>query len=130
MPLIVVMEDDAGTRMLVASVLKKDGYEVLAAENGLLGLQMVRESRPDLIISDIQMPELDGLECTRRWRAKEQERGGAALHIVAMTANAMASDEAACRAAGMSGFLSKPIDVSRLRALLASIASETQSSVA
>ncbi|MDB5965278.1 MAG: response regulator receiver protein [Polaromonas sp.] len=60
MPLIVLMEDDAATRMLVASVLKKDGYEVLSADNGADGLALVREHRPDLVISDIQMPVMDG----------------------------------------------------------------------
>ncbi len=62
MPLIVVMEDDAGTRMLVSSVLKKDGYEVLSAENGAQGMELVLEHRPALVISDIQMPQLTGIE--------------------------------------------------------------------
>jgi DNA-binding response OmpR family regulator len=62
MPLIVVMEDDAGTRTLVASVLKKDGYEVLAAEDGEKGLQLVERHKPDLVISDVQMPGLNGFQ--------------------------------------------------------------------
>ncbi|CAN5564837.1 hypothetical protein BH11PSE7_BH11PSE7_13050 [soil metagenome] len=62
MPLIVVMEDDAGTRMLVASVLKKDGHEVLTADNGALGLLLVEEHKPALIISDVQMPEMNGFQ--------------------------------------------------------------------
>ena len=60
MPLIVLMEDDAATRMLVASVLKKDGYEVLSADNGADGLALVRAHKPDLVISDVQMPVMDG----------------------------------------------------------------------
>jgi DNA-binding response OmpR family regulator len=60
MPLIVLMEDDAATRMLVASVLKKDGYDVLSADNGAEGLALVRKHKPDLVISDIQMPVMDG----------------------------------------------------------------------
>jgi len=62
MPLIVVMEDDAGTRMLVASVLKKDGYDVLTAENGAQGLLLVEQHQPALIISDVQMPEMNGFQ--------------------------------------------------------------------
>ncbi len=62
MPLIVVMEDDAGTRMLVASVLKKDGYDVLTAENGAQGLLLVEQHHPALIISDVQMPEMNGFQ--------------------------------------------------------------------
>ena len=62
MALIVVLEDDAGTRTLVASVLKKDGHDVLTAENGAKGLLLIEEHRPDLIISDIQMPEMNGFQ--------------------------------------------------------------------
>ncbi len=62
MALIVVMEDDAGTRKLVCSVLQKDGHQVADAENGALGLEMVFDLRPDLIISDVQMPQVNGFE--------------------------------------------------------------------
>ncbi len=62
MPLIVVMEDDAGTRMLIASVLKKDGYDVLTAENGAQGLKLVQEHKPDVVVSDVQMPEMNGFQ--------------------------------------------------------------------
>jgi CheY-like chemotaxis protein len=60
MPLVVVMEDDAGTRLLVTQVLKKQGFEVHAAENGAKGLELIRLHRPDLVVSDVQMPEMDG----------------------------------------------------------------------
>jgi len=62
MALIVVMEDDAGTRTLVASVLRKDGHEILQADNGADGLLMVETRRPDLVISDVQMPGLNGFD--------------------------------------------------------------------
>ena len=68
MPLIVVIEDDAGTRMLVTQVLKKEGYEVMAAEDGAKGLELVRELKPDVVVSDIQMPLLDGFEVLDRIR--------------------------------------------------------------
>jgi CheY-like chemotaxis protein/class 3 adenylate cyclase len=68
MPLIVVIEDDAGTRMLVTQVLKKEGHEVMAAEDGLKGLELIREFRPDVVVSDIQMPNLDGFEVLDRVR--------------------------------------------------------------
>jgi CheY-like chemotaxis protein len=60
MPLIVVMDDDAGTRMLVSQVLKKEGYDVMAADDGAKGLELIREFKPDLVVSDVQMPEMDG----------------------------------------------------------------------
>jgi CheY-like chemotaxis protein len=62
MALIVLMEDDAATRMLVASVLKKDGHEVLPAEDGASGLALVQEHRPELVISDVQMPHMNGFQ--------------------------------------------------------------------
>lgn len=69
MPLIVLMEDDAATRTLVASVLKKDGYEVLSSDNGADGLALVRAHRPDLVISDVQMPVMDGFAMLKALRA-------------------------------------------------------------
>lgn len=69
MPLIVVMEDDVATRTLVASVLRKDGYEVLSADNGLSGLELVRQHKPDLVISDVQMPVMDGFAMLQALRA-------------------------------------------------------------
>ena len=62
MPLIVVIDDDAGTRLLVSQVLKKEGYQVMAAEDGAKGLALIREHKPDLVVSDVQMPFLDGFE--------------------------------------------------------------------
>ena len=62
MPLIIVMDDDAGTRMLVSQVLKKEGFDVMAANDGAKGLDLIREFKPDLIVSDVQMPHLDGFE--------------------------------------------------------------------
>jgi CheY-like chemotaxis protein len=62
MPLIVVMDDDAGTRMLVSQVLKKEGFDVMAAEDGAIGLALIRQHRPDLVVSDVQMPNMDGFQ--------------------------------------------------------------------
>ncbi len=69
MALIIVMEDDASTRMLVASVLKKDGHDVLTAEDGSQGLALVGPNRPDLIISDVQMPGMNGFQMLAALRA-------------------------------------------------------------
>ncbi len=71
MPLIVVIDDDAGTRMLVSQVLKKEGYQVTAADDGAKGLALIRELKPDLVVSDVQMPELDGFEVLDRVRNDE-----------------------------------------------------------
>jgi CheY-like chemotaxis protein len=69
MPLIVVMDDDAGTRLLVSQVLKKEGYQVVAAEDGAKGLALIREYKPDLIVSDVQMPQWMALRCLKPYAA-------------------------------------------------------------
>jgi CheY-like chemotaxis protein len=71
MPLIVVMDDDASTRVLVAGILRKEGYDVLAAEDGSLGLALIREHKPDLVVSDVQMPNLDGFAVLEAVRSDE-----------------------------------------------------------
>jgi CheY-like chemotaxis protein len=71
MPLIVVMDDDASTRVLVSAVLRKEGYDVLAAEDGAIGLALIREHKPDLVVSDVQMPNLDGFGVLEAVRADE-----------------------------------------------------------
>lgn len=112
MPLIVVMEDDAGTRMLVASVLKKDGYEVLAAENGLLGLQMVRESRPDLIISDIQMPELNGFQMLA---AVRKDASLASIPVILLTSLQERAHMRIGMTTGADDYITKPFRPGELR---------------
>ena len=62
MSLIVVIDDDAGTRLLISHVLKKEGYQVMDAEDGAKGLALIREHEPDLVVSDVQMPLMDGFE--------------------------------------------------------------------
>ncbi|MBS7808936.1 response regulator [Variovorax sp. PCZ-1] len=71
MPLIVVMDDDASTRVLVSGVLRKEGYDVLAAEDGAQGLALIREHKPDLVVSDVQMPNMDGFGVLEAVRADE-----------------------------------------------------------
>lgn len=62
MPLMVVIDDDPGTRLLVSQVLKKEGLQVMAAEDGEKGIALIREHKPDLVVSDVQMPLMDGFE--------------------------------------------------------------------
>lgn len=71
MPLIVVMDDDASTRVLVTAVLRKEGYDVLAANDGAQGLALIREHKPDLVVSDVQMPVLDGFGVLEAVRADQ-----------------------------------------------------------
>ena len=112
MPLIVVMEDDAGTRMLVASVLKKDGYDVLTAENGALGLQLVQEHRPDLIISDVQMPELNGFQMLA---AVRQNAALAATPVILLTSLQERAHMRIGMTTGADDYITKPFRPGELR---------------
>jgi CheY-like chemotaxis protein len=92
------------------------GYAADLAPDGLQAIEALERSEYDVVLMDVQMPELDGLEATRRIRARWTERP---VHIVAMTANAMAGDRDACLAAGMNDYVSKPIRPAELAEALA-----------
>ncbi len=106
---ILVVEDDPTNQLIVASMLKGAGYEVLAADNGQHALALLREQSFDLVLMDWQMPDMDGLAVTRLIRAGAVGSYGERVPIVALTANAFADDRTACLAAGMNDFLTKPI---------------------
>lgn len=105
MPLIVLIEDDAANRMLVASVLKKEGHQVLSADNGLDGLALVRLHRPDLVISDVQMPQMDGLAVLASLR---QEPRISATPVILLTFLDERSDMRMAMVAGADDYITKP----------------------
>jgi signal transduction histidine kinase/FixJ family two-component response regulator len=105
---VLVVEDNVVNRKVARAVLKGFGLEPAEAENGELALEALRRERFDLVLMDMHMPVLDGLEATRRIRAFEKAGGGRRVPVVAMTANAMRDAVDACRAAGMDDFLPKP----------------------
>ncbi|MEW5789751.1 MAG: response regulator [Pseudomonadota bacterium] len=105
---ILLAEDNPVNQKLAVKLLEKQGHRVSVADNGQLALDAWRTGRFDLVLMDMMMPEMDGLEATRRIRADEAERGGH-IPIVAMTANAMTGDRERCLAAGMDGYVSKPV---------------------
>ncbi len=102
---VLVAEDNRTNRLLVRKYLEHTPLTLLFAENGREAVEMTRRHRPDIVLMDMSMPEMDGLAATRAIRADAP----AQPHIVALTANAFASDRAACLAAGMNGFLTKPL---------------------
>jgi CheY-like chemotaxis protein len=123
---ILLAEDNEINALLAIKALQKIGADVDWAKDGEEALRLAqdaiegRRSAYDLVLMDVRMPVLDGLEVTRRLRAVEAARGGGArLRVVALSANMLSEDRAAAREAGLDGFLSKPIDLQRLRALVA-----------
>jgi CheY-like chemotaxis protein len=115
---ILVAEDNPISQKLITALVKQGGHEVTVCANGAAVLEMVQQQAFDLILMDIQMPELDGLRATAEIRRREQ-RTLEHIPIVAMTAHAMAGDRERCLGAGMDGYIAKPIHPGELRALLA-----------
>lgn len=110
---MLVVEDSPVNQLVVSLMLQKLVSRVRVAANGLEALAQVAQQQPDLILMDMRMPQMDGLEATRRLREL-----GYRMPIVALTANAMAEDRARCTAQGMDDFLAKPISLMRLRECL------------
>ena len=105
---ILLAEDNAINRDVVTAILRKQGFIVEAAEDGSQAIAAMRRARYDLILMDVQMPQVDGLAATRTIRGLDA--AAAAVPIVALTANAMSEDRAACLEAGMNDYIAKPID--------------------
>jgi two-component system sensor histidine kinase/response regulator len=114
---VLLAEDNAVNRMLATRILEKKGHTVVATVNGIEALAALKDCQFDLVLMDVQMPEMDGFDATAAIRLKEKTTG---RHqpIVAMTAHAMKGDEERCLAAGMDGYLSKPIRQDELDAIL------------
>jgi signal transduction histidine kinase len=108
---ILYVEDDLSSRMLVRQVLHSAGHEVLEAEDGIAGIRLAQEERPDLILMDINMPGLDGYEAATKIKSLP---GLAATPIIAVTANVVEGDRERALTAGCDGYLPKPIDVDAL----------------
>jgi two-component system sensor histidine kinase/response regulator len=113
---VLVVEDNPINQQVALGLLRKLGIQGETAGNGLEGLQSLAEKHYDLVFCDIQMPELDGLEMTRRLRSGASVTLNKAVPIVAMTAHAMRGDREICLEAGMDSYLSKPVTFDRIRA--------------
>ncbi|MDA8417807.1 MAG: response regulator, partial [Desulfobacteraceae bacterium] len=106
---ILLVEDDQINQALALALLEEQGYQVVAADNGGKALRAVEEGQFDVVLMDVQLPEMDGFEITRRIRA--QETGSRRrLAIIAMTAHALPQDRERCLAAGMDDFVTKPVN--------------------
>ncbi len=108
---ILIVEDHPDNAELIADLLLSRGYAVVYAANGHEGVEVTRAEHPDLILMDLSLPVMDGLQATREIKA---DPALAAIPIIALTAHAMAGDENRALAAGCSGYVSKPIEVTNL----------------
>jgi signal transduction histidine kinase/DNA-binding response OmpR family regulator len=107
---VLVAEDNPVNQALAARLLEREGYEVVVVDDGQAALDATARESFDLLLMDVQMPRMDGLEATRRIRKREGANAAGRLPIVAMTAHALKGDRERCLAAGMDGHLAKPVD--------------------
>jgi CheY-like chemotaxis protein len=116
---VLVVEDNAVNQLLASRLLEKRGHRVVMTANGREALDALAKDKFDLVLMDVQMPEMDGLQATRLLREKEKEKqDGFRQPVIALTAHAMKGDQERCLAAGMDGYLTKPILAQELDAIL------------
>ena len=108
---ILVAEDNPLNMELVKDLLELDGHTVESAEDGLKAIELARRLRPDVVLMDVQLPKLDGLEATRRLQADPATRE---IPVIALTASAMIEDRERVLQAGCIGHIAKPIDTANL----------------
>jgi CheY-like chemotaxis protein len=111
---VLIVEDDPVIMTVMQKMTSMSGHRVIAATNGLDALTLWESERPHVVLMDVQIPKLDGLETTRRIRAREMEIGGQ-VPIYALTAHVLVEDVNRCREAGMTGHIGKPIDFKEVR---------------
>ena len=121
MATILVVEDNAANLKLATFLLESAGYTVISAANGETGVTLARTEQPALILMDIQLPGMDGLQATALLKADAATR---AIPVIALTALAMKGDEERIRAAGCDGYIAKPL---AYKDFLATVASRLQS---
>jgi two-component system cell cycle response regulator DivK len=114
-PKILIVEDNAQNRLLMVDILTAQGCDVLEAKNGAEGIQLAREHKPDLILLDMQMPVMDGLQAARLLKADPETKS---IKILAVTSFAMKGDRERILAAGCDEYMAKPIDTRLLPVLV------------
>ncbi|MBN1876245.1 MAG: response regulator [Anaerolineae bacterium] len=122
-PKILYIEDTFENRMLVSRILMFEGYTIFEAEDGPTGIDIALREHPDLILMDMNLPDIDGYEMTRRIRAIPELQG---IPIIAMTANVMHGDREKTLEAGCDGYIPKPIDVDKLSEQIQNFLEKTQ----
>ena len=116
-PLILVADDNAMVLQMLADFLEMQGYRMIKASSGVELLERVSETPPDLMLVDIQMPRMDGLETIRRIRSNK-DTAIAAIPVIAVTALAMPGDRERCLNAGANEYVSKPLKLNELTVII------------
>lgn len=112
---ILCIEDNNTNLILVSRIVDAEGHELLSAENGLVALDLLDNEMPDLILLDINMPGINGLELAGRIKMNERLRH---IPLIATTANVLVGDRERCLEAGCDDYLPKPLDIRKLRELM------------
>jgi two-component system cell cycle response regulator DivK len=120
---ILCIEDNPQNMRLVRKILSIANYEVVEAVDGQSGLKLAAECNPSLILLDINLPDVDGLEVTRRLKAQPET---SAIPLIALTANAMHGDRERCLEAGCNGYVPKPITKNELLSTVAHFITQTE----
>jgi CheY-like chemotaxis protein len=115
---ILIAEDNAANQLIIKGLLEPFGVNLSMVDNGEAAVAVFGQAAFDLVLMDIQMPRMDGIEAARRIRALEREAGSQPTPILALTANVMSGQIAAYRQAGMDGFVAKPIEAGALFAAI------------
>jgi two-component system, cell cycle response regulator DivK len=118
MPKILMVEDNEENRDSLSRRLQRRGYAIVTAADGNAGLAMAQSEKPDLILMDMNMPELDGWEATRQIKATEELRD---IPVLALTAHALAGDRERALEVGCADYHTKPVDFSKLLAQIEAI---------
>jgi len=113
MKTILVVDDDENVRLLLEAELTLEGYEVVLADNGLTALKKIKEETPDLVILDLKMPDINGLEVLRTIRKENKE-----LPIIICTAYEKIKDDYTIWSGGVAAFLPKPLDLENLKDII------------
>ncbi len=113
MPRILLVEDNENNRDMLSRRLQRKGYEVLLAEDGRQALEVAEAEKPDLVLMDMSLPEIDGWEATRRLKANPVTAG---TPVIALTAHAMSGDREKALEAGCDDYDTKPVDLASLLA--------------
>ena len=118
MPKILIVEDNEDNRDFLSRRLQRRGFEVLLAPDGKAGVAMAQSDKPDLVLMDMNMPEMDGWEATRQIKTAPESKG---LAVIALTAYAMSGDRERALEAGCTDYHTKPVDFPKLLAQIESI---------